>query len=236
MFNSSPTIQIVELTDGQRIYVVDDFCNDPNSLVQFAFQNLAQFRLASTPNRVGYPGVELIAPLQMHQHLLEFFLLHIRRLTQTRREIYSVSRLSMVTFLPEQLHPAQCISHCDVARLAGGKMTASVLYLFDDQTLGGTSFYRPLRTPEQTQQLVNDAVTMQPNEFFDRYKIQQGYQLESTDWFEKIGTVAAKKNRIAFYSGDIFHSADIAHPEKLTTNPFNGRITLNGFFYFRPNA
>jgi hypothetical protein len=236
MFNQTPTIQTVSLSNGQVIYVIDDFCQDPDGLVQLALKNLDQFRLASDEKRVGYPGIEWIVPPEVHQYLLEFFMLNIRSLTQTRREIYSVSRLSMVTFLPEQLHPAQSICHCDVARYSGGRMTASVLYLFDDQTLGGTSFYQARKSAEQTQQLMRDSMAMQADQFFKLYGLKQGYLLESNDWFEKIGTVTAKKNRIAFYSGDIFHSADILHPHKLTANPLDGRISLNGFFYFRPSA
>jgi Family of unknown function (DUF6445) len=236
MFTQSPTVQTINLLNGQSVYVIDDFCYDPNALVQLAVKNLAQFRLASDAQKVGYPGIEWIVPPEVHQRLTEFFMLHIRRLTQSRREIYSVSRLSMVTLLPEHLHPAQTICHCDVARQSGGLMTASVLYLFDDQTLGGTSFYQPRKSPEETQQILRDSIVMPAEQFFKSYGIARSYLLDTNEWFEKIGTVAAKKNRIAFYSGDIFHSADITHPEKLTANPFNGRISLNGFFYFKPNA
>jgi Family of unknown function (DUF6445) len=236
MFTQSPTIQTLQLSNGQAVYVIDDFCLDPDALVQLGSKNLAQFRLASDEKKVGYPGIEWIVPLDVHRQLVEFFMLHIRRFTQSRREIYSVSRLSMVTFLPEQLHPAQSICHCDVARYAGGQMTASVLYLFDDETLGGTSFYQPRKSPKETQKIVHDSIAMQGEQFFNFYGIERSYLLDSNEWFEKIGTVPAKKNRIAFYSGDIFHSADITHPHKLTANPLNGRISLNGFFYFKPNA
>jgi hypothetical protein len=236
MFTQTPAIQVVNLSNGQSVYIIDDFCQNPDALVELASRNLTQFRLASDAQKVGYPGIEWIVPPEVHQLLIEFFMLHIRRLTQTRREIYSVSRLSMVTMLPEELHPAQTICHRDVARQVGGKMTASVLYLFDDQTLGGTSFYQPRKSPEETQRILHDSIALPAEQFFQNYGIARGYLLESNDWFEKIGTVAAKKNRIAFYSGDIFHSADIMHPEKLTTNPLNGRISLNGFFYFKPNA
>ncbi len=236
MFVSQPTIEIVKLSNGQEAYVIDDFCIQPALWLQLAIDNEALFRDAGSLDKVGYPGIELVMPDLINQSLTEFFMQHIRRLTHSRRLIYSVSRLSLVNLQPAELSPAQCICHRDIARVSGGVMTASVLYLFDDPLLGGTSFYSPKKPPEQISQLVDDSLRLSADQFFQQYGVVQNYMLEANDWFEKIGSVPAKKNRIVFYSGDIFHSADITEPSRMSADPRVGRLTLNGFFYFSPSA
>jgi Family of unknown function (DUF6445) len=236
MFNANPDIQVLSLPGDARAYVIDDFCLQPDLWFELAQDNLALFRDAGSLDKVGYPGIELTMPEQINDALTVFFMEHIRRYTQTRRLIYSVSRLSLVTLSPAQLSPAQCICHRDVARMPGGAMTASVLYLFDDPAQGGTSFYRPKKSESATQQLVADSLAMTAAQFDLHYGIPRQYMLESNDFFEKIGSVAAKKNRIVFYSGDVFHSADIAQPDRLNSDPKKGRLTLNGFFYFTHKA
>jgi hypothetical protein len=236
MFTAQPQIQVVSLKNGQQAYVIDDFCTKPALWLQLAKDNISLFRDAGSIDKVGYPGIELIVPEQINQALVEFFMQFIRRLTATRRQIYAVSRLSMVTLQPAQLSPAQCICHRDIARRPGGRMTASVLYLFDQPEHGGTSFYQPTQSPSVTAQLVQHSLELTSAEFTQRYGLKQQYMLESNQWFEKIGTIAAKKNRIVFYSGDIYHSADISQPAMLTTDPEQGRLTLNGFFYFTASA
>ncbi|MFY8123555.1 MAG: DUF6445 family protein [Silanimonas sp.] len=38
------------------------------------------------------------------------------------------------------------------------------------------------------------------------------------------------------YSGTVFHSGEIAHPERLSDDPAIGRLTINGFFTCRRRA
>ncbi len=224
------------LANGQSCYVIDDFCEKPHLWLELALENLDGFRGASTEKNVGYPGIELGMPDFINQRLTEFFMQHIRSKMASRRIIYSVSRLSVVTLLPNQLQPAQSICHRDLARETGGIMTASVLYLFDQPSLGGTSFYTPKKSLEQTQALVDDSLSMTPQAFESRYGITQTYMIGSNDYFEQIGRIDAKYNRIIFYDGDVYHSADIFSPQHLSPDPKVGRLTLNGFFYCTKNA
>ena len=53
---------------------------------------------------------------------------------------------------------------------------------------------------------------------------------QSNMYFKVIGRVPAKRNRIIFYDGNIFHSSDISQPEKLNASDNVGRLTINGFF------
>jgi hypothetical protein len=55
----------------------------------------------------------------------------------------------------------------------------------------------------------------------------------SNAFFEKVATVPARWNRMIFYTGTIFHSGEIVHPQLLSDDPRTGRLTLNGFFTCR---
>ena len=52
----------------------------------------------------------------------------------------------------------------------------------------------------------------------------------SNDYFEQIGSINAKWNRVVFYDGDMYHSGDILNVDKLSADPQVGRLTINGFF------
>ena len=56
------------------------------------------------------------------------------------------------------------------------------------------------------------------------------------DWFEKVGTVPPRWNRVIFYDGSLFHCSDIPEPGRLSPDPRQGRLTLNGFFTCRRRA
>jgi Family of unknown function (DUF6445) len=60
--------------------------------------------------------------------------------------------------------------------------------------------------------------------------IAQDYMGESNDYFERIGQVPARWNRMIFYDGRLFHSGEVGNPQALTGDPNTGRLTLNGFF------
>ena len=55
------------------------------------------------------------------------------------------------------------------------------------------------------------------------------YLTGSNEVVENLCTIPARFNRFVFYSGRIPHSAAIAAPKKLSTDPRNGRLTLNVF-------
>ena len=72
-------------------------------------------------------------------------------------------------------------------------------------------------------------------DFTARHGVQPGYMTASNAWFEKLLAVEPRWNRLIFYSGMVFHAADITQPERLGTDPRTGRLTLNGFFTCRRN-
>lgn len=124
----------------------------------------------------------------------------------------------------------QRLCHRDAQAFAPGEgVAASVAYLFDDERLGGTSFYVPKKSLAETAQLLRDA----------RHGLVQpvaSYMNASNAWFEQVCTVPAKFNRAIFYDGSVFHAAQIDAPEMLSDDPARGRLTMNGFFRYRKSA
>ena len=231
IFNPHPSVQIITLPTGQLCLTVDNALVNPDALVQLAATQSSQFENAPFN---AYPGIQLAMAAEFSNRLNDFFTLHIRGLLHARRTLHMHSRLAMVTLAPEQLQPRQSIPHRDSAWIEPNQtIAASVLYLFNDENLGGTSFFAPKKSPQETSLLVHDSGTMSAEMFRQKYGIKPGYFNESNDYFEKIYTAPPKWNRLIFYDGSIFHSGDIpqpTHPGKLSADPHTGRLTLNGFF------
>jgi hypothetical protein len=164
--------------------------------------------------------------------------LHVRKLVGARRTVDMSVRLSMVTLPPSRLDPLQWQCHRD--RVADDPkawlFAASVLYLFRDPGLGGTSFYVPRLSPEETDRLLADSQLLNAHDFSARYGLQAGYMAGSNDYFERIAQVRAAWNRMIFYDGGLFHSADVDQAALLSAEPSRGRLTLNGFFTCRRSA
>jgi hypothetical protein len=197
-------------------------------LVDFAMRERARF--AKAPHN-AYPGIELRMPDAFSTRLDDFFRLHLRARLGARRTLRMYSRLSLVTLPPSALEPRQCICHRDRMMTNPDQVAlASVLYLFRDSSLGGTSFYVPKRGVRETDELLLDSGRLPMAEFTQRYGVPQAYLTGSNDWFERVLQVPARWNRMIFYDGGMFHSGDITAPERLSDDPRSGRLSLNGFF------
>ncbi|MGQ0799826.1 MAG: DUF6445 family protein [Pseudomarimonas sp.] len=234
MFNPSPSVTTIALGDGQLCHVFDDALRDPQHLIELAVARRGEFR---SSGHNAFPGPELRMSDDFSAGLEAFFALHVRRALGGRRTLRAYSRLSLVTLLPQQLSPAQSICHRDRMQIeAGQNVAACVLYLFRDPALGGTAFYRPLRSEFDTARLLHDSGRLHAETMAAKYGLARGYQTTSSVWFEKIASVPARFNRLIFYNGMQFHSGDITAPERLTDDPRTGRLTLNGFFTCRQSA
>lgn len=228
LFNPRPRIERLQLADGQSCLVVDDALMQPESLRHHAVIHCDRFVRAPFN---AYPGIELPMTAEISAQLGEFFMLHIRSLLGARRTLRMNSRMAMTTLPPSELQARQWICHRDSAWIAAEhRIAASVLYLFENERLGGTSFYAPTRSEQETDLLVHDSSTQSNEAFAGKYRLQSAYMAGSNDYFERIGSVPAKWNRMIFYDGRTFHSADIGSPQALSSDPLTGRLTLNGFF------
>ena len=234
MFNPHPRIEAVPIGGRQSCYVIDDALLDPDALVAHAVAHRETF--VETGHN-AYPGPELRMPDAFSAQLDAFFAAHVRRLLGARRTERMYSRLAITATPPERLAPAQSICHVDRLSVDPGQcVIAAVLYLFRDPALGGTGFYAPKHPPETIVPLVLDAGALDAAAFEAKYGLRTGYMTASNAWFEKVASVPARWNRLIFYTGTIFHSGEILHPELLTDDPRTGRLTLNGFFTCRRSA
>ena len=228
MFNPNPRIETIAIAGRHVCHVIDDALVDPDALVALAVTHADAF-VDTTHN--AYPGPELRMPDGFSAQLDAFFARHLRRAFGARRTERMYSRLAITATPPELLHPKQSICHIDRMGVDPKHcIIASVLYLFRDPRLGGTSFYAPKRPPPDVFRMIGDSADLAPDALRARYGIGSGYMTASNDWFEKIATVPARYNRIIFYEGTLFHSGDIAHPALLSRDPRVGRLSLNGFF------
>lgn len=232
MFNPAPRIETVPIAPGHDALVIDNALTEPQRWVDLATSHRGDFAMLE---HNAYPGIELRMPDALSARLELFFATHIRARLGARRTLRHYSRLSLATRRPEQLEPRQWICHRDRLDPAPDRCVAAcVLYLFRDPGLGGTAFFTPTRTQQDTALLLHESGTLAAAEFACKYGIAPGYQTASNAWFEKTASVPARWNRLIFYEGgSVFHCSDIAAPERLSDDPARGRLTLNGFFVCR---
>ncbi len=225
-FNPRPQISSLRLWDGHECVVIDGVLANPEGVRTWACS------LPYTPPGYPYPGLVCDAHPDVQTRMADLFAQHARRRLGARRTLDSSTRLSLVTTAPQDLAPIQWLCHRD--RYLHGRpeilYAASVLYLFTDRALGGTSFYRPRRPAAEIEALVADSAVLKAADFTARYGLQPGYMAGSNDWFERVAQVPAAWNRAIFYDGGLFHSADLADPARLLADPGLGRLTVNSFF------
>ena len=228
MFNPKASLQIINFDDQHKCMVVDDALLEPELWVKQAA--LYQDKFTSLPGN-AYPGIELRMAGEVSKAIIDFIRIPAKQYLNTRRILDGYSRLSMVTKTPDQLLPCQSICHRDRLKIAPGQNAiASVLYLFKNPLLGGTSFYKPTKSKFVTDLFLQSSNMMSAEDFEQKFSIKPAFMTESNEFFDWIGTVPAKWNRLIFYNGMQFHSGDIQHPEMMVSSPESGRLTLNGFF------
>ncbi len=230
-FNPAPRVAEISIASGQRCFVVDDALIDPEGLVDWVDRHRFEPAQAN-----AYPGQLMESVTVLEQSLDGFFTQHIRGRFGARRTVSMYARFSLATLAPAALRPGQWQCHRDRVAIEPALCAASVLYLFRDARLGGTSFYRPRGTPEQLERMLADAQTLDADEFSARYGVNPGYMTASNDHFEQTAHVPAAWNRLIFYDGGQFHSGHIAHPELLSDDARRGRLTFNGFFACKRGA
>lgn len=207
-FHPEPRLRVVPLPHGGRCVVVDNALANPEGLRQWAATQAFQ------PPSYPYPGLVLKAPTTMADRAAEFFAEHARAPLGGRRTLQHNVRLSLLSTPTEALEPQQWQCHRD--RVADDPhhvlFAASVLYLFHDPALGGTSFYRPLRGPVETQRMLDDSQVLDAATFSARHGVHPGYMTGSNAHFERVAQVAAAWNRAIFYDGASFTPPTLTSP------------------------
>jgi hypothetical protein len=226
IFNPRPAIHRVALPGGASCLVVEEALLEPERWVAWA----AAHAFHEQPG-YPYPGLVQATPEALNRAFVDHFSQHLRNALGGRRTLDAFSRFSLVTTAPEALEPRQWLCHRD--RIASNPrellFAASVLYLFREPALGGTSFYMPRLPAAETERLMADSQMLSAADFSQRYGLSPGYMQDSNAYFEQVARVPAAWNRAIFYDGTLFHSADVDQPALLSADPLRGRLTLNGF-------
>lgn len=229
MFDTRARLEPVDIAPGHRAWVVDDALLEPHRWVDIAAQHHGEF--ARSPHN-AFPGPELRLPDSVSQRFAEFFAQRVRAELGARRVERCYTRLALATLAPEHLEPRQWIAHRDRLEPEPGKLTAAcVLYLFEDEALGGTAFFVPKQDPRT---MIHESGQLDRRAFAAKHGVAPGYMTASNAWFEKTASIAPRFNRLVFYDGGaVFHTSDIRVPDRLVDDPRRGRLTLNGFFVCR---
>jgi hypothetical protein len=231
IFNPEAKFEIRRVGTNCALMILDDALLEPQQLLNYAVGEREAFKPVDFN---AYPGLYLAAPPAIANALQSLFNEQVRRQFGARRCLRMHCRLSLTCTPPADLAPYQWLPHRDSHLLSPDQcIQASVLYLFRDERLGGTSFYEARRSTDETSTLFADATRLPPAAFSERYGLPHGYLHGSNAYFECIATIPARWNRLIFYDGSVLHSGDIAAPELLTSDPASGRLTLNGFFTSR---
>lgn len=228
--NPSARMEVRKISEEGGCLVVDDFLQDPEALRRFASERRQEFRILGA-NR--FPGPEYVLPPEALEQFASWWRRHGRRQLGLARVLYQChGRLSLVCLAPEQLSVRQRLCHVDGTReeIRGNALIAGVVYLFEDEDLGGTAFYRCLDADYEAvirrAEREGNASLAAEYSFFAR---PPGYLVSDCEFFEQTAVVEPRFNRAIFYRGDVFHSGHIICPEKLDRDPAHGRLTANFF-------
>ena len=229
LFNPRPQVSVHDTGNGGRCVVVDDALANPQGV-----RDWAATQSFVPPAGYPYPGHVCDVPAAMKARISDAFTQHARAPLGARRLLDVTTRLSVVDTPAAELAPVQWLCHRDrLPDQAGAWLfAASVLYLFEDPTLGGTSFYAPRQSIADTAQLIADSQQLNAHDFGARYSLRPAYMAGSNAFFERTAQVSARWNRLIVYEGSLFHSADV-QPDRLHADPLLGRLTLNSFFTCR---
>lgn len=228
MFRHAPQVSLQHIGDVAPCVIVDDVLLDPQAVVDIASAHQAAF---SRPVDNAYPGLELPLPESVVQQFADQFERHTASHLQVERVLQASGRLSIATLRAHELSAIQRVCHRD--RLftgPGQRAIAAVLYLFHDERLGGTSFFRSRGTPAATESLMRELARNDAAAYQRLVSQPPGYLTSSSTHFELITTVSPRWNRLIWYDGGKFHGSQIEDPDRLRADPGSGRLTLNLFF------
>lgn len=234
--NAPADIRIEHVTDTHCCVVIDDFLKDPQSVIAFAIENAGAFSVPAD----SYPGLLFDVSEESMADINRFVRAQMsRQFSFLRGGIKTATYLSMATLQPDQLSNLQRLCHTDPRERLDRHNYAGLVYLFENEELGGTGFYR-----WKEQKLIEEATALELEDperaaaflqdHFATYQQPARYMTESNEIAELLLEVPARFNRFIFYSGDLPHSASISAPELLTNDLSKGRLTLNCFVSVRP--
>lgn len=229
--NTDASIRREAISEDHDCVIVDDFLQDPHEIVEFAAHHAGEFSIPES----YYPGllfdVNDDAMTDIYRFIRSKMTKHFPFL---RGGMNLWTNLSMVTLQPDELSHRQRLCHTDPDTSPNRVNYAALVYLFENEGLGGTGFYRwkdfELLQKANAIELVDSEKALAfLQENFATYREPARYMTGSNEIAELLCTIPARFNRLIFYSGDVPHSGAIAAPELLTSDFRKGRLTLNIF-------
>ena len=208
--------------EGEPLVIIDGFSGQTGALLEAAYAAKYQHAGAS------YPGIRAWADpsyLDQRRDLMMQIMQQVFGFTRGIR--LDASTFSLVTLGVQELHPLQRIPHYDHA---SGEVIAVMHYLLGPES-GGTAFYRHRRTGFETvtpdrENTYNASLAMDERAYgMPPAQFCHG----DTDWFEMIDEVEAAPDRLVLYRGRQLHSGVIPDPSVLSSDPRQGRLTINMF-------
>lgn len=229
--NSNAEIRREAISEDLHCVIVDDFLVDPHEIVEFAVRHADEFSIPEN----GYPGLLYDLDEDSIRNIRHFLR---SKMTQhfpiLKGGMRLLPYLSMATLQPDKLSSLQRVCHTDPQSPPNRVNYAALVYLFENEALGGTGFYRwrdrelmEKATAIEQKDPVKGLDFLQEN--FPTFREPAHYMTGSNEIAERLCTIPAKFNRLIFYSGDVPHSPDIRAPELLSTDFRTGRLTLNSF-------
>ena len=181
--NTDANIRRVAISEDQHCVVVDDFLRDPHALVEIATHQAGAF----STQKQNYPGPRLGLDDNVMTDFYQFIRSEMtKHFPFLRGGMKAWTVLSMVTLQPDELSTFQRLCHTDPSPDSDRTNYAALVYLFENEGLGGTDFYR-----WQDVELVNRAEAIQledPDkglaflqENFPTYRKPARYMTESND-------------------------------------------------------
>lgn len=208
-----------------RVILVDNLFSNVSDVRQLAAQ-----QTFSQEEATYYPGVRACCPDVLRDVMLSASASMIVRaygLPQDTRFSDQGSWLSLAATPAKALHPLQCLPHFDSQR----PTDFAVMLYANNQSFSGTGFYRHLPTGfENITQSRWPAFEQARKDWAQRMtKRPKGYFNQSTDDYQRLGTIDYKPNRMVVYPGTLLHSGLIDPNKDLSESPETGRLTVNVF-------
>jgi hypothetical protein len=220
--NPNLVIQTRSISDSQyNFIIIDDVLDNFEALLKYA-KETAYFQ---PPGQDGtlYPGSRDDMPMPYYEC---FNTLLSQIFSQKYKHTIAKCWLSKITVKPEDLHVMQTMPHYD--SLLVEDMAA--VHYFNDNTLGGTNFYRYKKLNKLALEKSDEPNILQMLKEHKDALDASGYIHESNSIFEKVDSIEAKPNRIVIYPGNILHSPVVTDCISFDKNADNNRTSVNSFF------
>lgn len=227
----NPQASLCKATIGDErcpLLTVERFIGNPNELIGEALETGAKV----VNDRSYFPGIRFPVSKDYQFALVAGLGRSIEKVFGANlSDIKSIeSYFSIVNTKPSELSAMQKIPHFDFPLTKG---LAAIHYLCDE-SFGGTSFYKHNQTgyeyiDERRFEGYKQAISME----LESGDLPDKYIDGTSQFFTRVGGVAARFNSIAIYRGASLHSGDISDGYIYDCPMQQSRLTVTSFIHFK---